>query len=234
MKTTNQFVDKQRRSIGLLCLLSVLLLGARIKLTHEFFMLFLIWNLFLAFIPWLISQSLDRYISQLQRKELKWSHHGILLGATLLWLAFLPNAPYIITDLIHIRHIQGPWLIYEILMIASFGITGTYLAFQSLREIQIILQWAGWLPSHLWKRMFSLLVLCLCSLGIYIGRVLRYNSWDLITQPQSLLRDMVRLIGFPRQNLSAWLMIASMSLFLCLSFIVFQKQTTHHDTSKIQ
>ncbi|WP_298954787.1 DUF1361 domain-containing protein [uncultured Nonlabens sp.] len=204
------------KQVSLLTLLSLFLLALRMKITHDFFLLFLIWNLFLAFIPYLM-------VVRLRFRESVSTANIILTG--IVWLAFLPNAPYIITDLIHVRHASSEWMVYEALMLASFAITGLYLGLLSLRDMSTVLQQKGWITSSKYRSLFEYTVLALCGYGIYLGRVLRWNSWDIIQQPEKLFYDMRYLFIHPFSNQKAWLLIISMSLFLIVIFSLFKNNT---------
>ena len=139
---------------------------------------FLIWNLFLAWIPFALAVFVyDRW----RRRQT-----GLLL-VTLggIWLLFFPNAPYIATDFVHLR--QDPlapyW--YDAVTIAAFAWIGLLLGFASLYLMQtVVRQWhgvvAGWI--------FAVFAIGLGSLGIYLGRFLRLNSWDALEHPSVLPR----------------------------------------------
>jgi uncharacterized membrane protein len=139
---------------------------------------YLIWNLFLAWIPFALAVFVyDRW----RRRQT-----GLLL-VTLggIWLLFFPNAPYIATDFVHLR--QDPlapyW--YDAVTIAAFAWVGLLLGFASLYLMQTVVRQArgalaGWL--------FALVAIGLGSLGIYLGRFLRLNSWDALEHPSVLPR----------------------------------------------
>ncbi|MEP1853967.1 DUF1361 domain-containing protein, partial [Nonlabens ulvanivorans] len=100
MKTLiiNRF--KELSILLMLSLTSIVLLAMRIKITHDFYMLFLVWNLFLAILPYVISLWLETSIASTYYKR---THKWFTIPIFTIWLLILPNAPYIITDLIHIR-----------------------------------------------------------------------------------------------------------------------------------
>lgn len=131
-----------------------------------------------------------------------------------LWLLFLPNAPYILTDLLHLRwrHPVPHW--FDLMILILFAWTGWQLGMASLIKIYRSLS------SILSKRQ-SLIVVCtaifLCGPGVYLGRVLRYNSWDLVHQPLAICADMIDAIVFPLQTPGAgiiWMLVP----FLLLTF----------------
>jgi uncharacterized membrane protein len=139
---------------------------------------YLIWNLFLAWIPFALAVfTYDRW----RRRR-----GGLLLVALGgVWLLFFPNAPYIATDFVHLRHdSQGPYW-YDAVMIAAFAWMGVLLGFASLYLMQTVVRQrvgvvAGW--------VFALAAIGLGSLGIYLGRFLRLNSWDALEHPSVLPR----------------------------------------------
>ncbi len=199
--------EKQFRLFSLLCLSTIfnlLLVGVRFyyvdKHSSEIAnmgyygmyrgtptFLFLVWNLFLAWIPYWISLSIEK-IYVFTQSFLK---VGICISV---WLLFLPNAPYILTDLLHLKS-RSPiphW--YDLMMIVSFAWTGLMLGLFSLYEIQLFFQ----------KRVKSIVAwsisigaITLCSFGIYIGRYLRWNSWDVLTNPIHLFKEIGYIVLHP-------------------------------------
>jgi uncharacterized membrane protein len=148
------------------------------------------WNLFLAFIPLLLSIWLFR--KRRGRSWLWW------LGF-LVFYAFLPNAPYLLTDIIHliddIRTIQSIWLITLVLIPVYFVVilAGFEAYVISLINLGYYLHRIG--KSH-WILWVELITHALCAIGIYWGRFLRFNSWDFITQPDAILtRGVEELLG---------------------------------------
>ncbi|MEO1514403.1 MAG: DUF1361 domain-containing protein [Bacteroidota bacterium] len=149
------------------------------KLRGSTTFLFLVWNLFLAWIPYWIAISLES-IHQ-------WFGKGMLSFLALLaWLFFFPNAPYILTDLLHLRS-RAPiphW--YDLMLIASCAWTGLMLGLLSLYEVQVFLR-RRFSAGFSWVAV-SLFIMA-CGYGIYLGRYLRWNSWDVLAQPLSLFHD---------------------------------------------
>lgn len=192
-------------------LLCFCLLVFRIKTTHDFFGLFLIWNLFLAFVPLGISW-------YLQHKK---SHINSVLKYALLvlWLLFLPNAQYVITDLIHLAYSPLNWFIYDGITIAVFALLSLYFGFQSLIEVRKLFK-----PEIAEARLniFTSGVLILCGFGIYLGRVVRFNSWDLITNPLDLFSTIGHYLINPIENKSVWLFTLGFGIFLNFSFFLFK------------
>ncbi len=133
---------------------------------------FLLWNLFLAWIPLICALAAERMRSRA----------GVLVcGAA--WLVFLPNAPYLLTDLVHLHGRGSNWFWYDLIMLLSFALTGLLLGYVSLYTLQKMVARrfgaaVGWL--------FAVGTLGLCSFGIYLGRFGRFNSWDVVFNPFEL------------------------------------------------
>ncbi len=145
---------------------------------------FILWNLFLAWAPYVSALQAER----LQRVGASWWPMGFWLCV---WLAFLPNAPYIITDLQHLRPLAPiPFWFDIVLLFASAG-TGLLLGLLSLYEVHHILRRI--LPE-LWSWALLLLAMGLSGFGVWLGRFQRWNSWDLVTRPEAVLRDIFRVL----------------------------------------
>ncbi|MBQ0787461.1 MAG: DUF1361 domain-containing protein [Oceanihabitans sp.] len=199
-------------------LLSIFLLMLRMKITHTFFFIFLIWNLFLAVIPYIITTYLKSKV-----KTNKWQL-VIWFGV---WLLFLPNAPYIVTDLLHLKISENPFLWLDVLLLTSFAYNGLILFFLSLVDMKELLQ------KHMNNNKVELImyfILALTAFGIYLGRFLRYNSWDILQHPTVLFKDILYRIIQPQQHLEVWLFTFTFGSFLAISFSVFQAfQKTRKD-----
>lgn len=142
---------------------------------------FLCWNLFLAWIPWLAGQA---FRSASRRR----TSSVLQLGWFALWLLFLPNAPYIATDFLHLapRPLVPLW--YDLALLLSFTGTGLLLGYASLIEVQTAVEErfsrvTGWGVAA--GSLF------LSGFGIYLGRFRRWNSWEVLTEPAGLFRDIL-------------------------------------------
>jgi len=195
------------------CSFSFLLLCVRVIATGSVTYVFLLWNLFLAFIPYLISHWLYNNTRVIE-------HRLKLVIAVLIWLLFIPNSFYILTDLFHLEHIGSAPKWFDLLLLISFAWNGLLFGIVSLRKMEIVLQTVS-------GKGFSLFivftVMWLNSLGIYIGRFLRYNSWDVITQPFSLLSEMLEIVLHPFDNRMEWGMIFCYAVFMTLLYITVKK-----------
>mgnify|MGYP000054457986 CR=1 FL=1 len=140
---------------------------------------FLLWNLALAWVPYLMAL----HIGQLQRQEAgRWR---LLLGLCV-WLAFLPNAPYLITDFVHFRPLPPVPIWFDLILLFAAASTGLLLGLLSIYEVHQVLK--NWFS----KRYSNLLILAaigLSGFGIWLGRFQRWNSWDILTRPLDLLSD---------------------------------------------
>ena len=141
---------------------------------------FLNWNLVLAWLPLGFALLLMRHL-----KSKSWvSWQGI--GLTLLWLAFLPNSFYLISDLIHLDYADPTQTFYYVIMMFSFSFTGLLLGFTSLYLVHgELLKRLKQRATHLWIGG----VLLLCSFAVYLGRYLRWNTWDIILHPVGVVFD---------------------------------------------
>ncbi|WP_210515865.1 DUF1361 domain-containing protein [Hymenobacter terricola] len=187
--------------------LSILLIAGRVVLTGHFTFLFLIWNLFLALIPFGLSTMLGTARGPLKARML------VPVGAA--WLLFFPNAPYILTDLFHLDTRPGVPLWYDLALILSCAWNGLMLAYASLSDMQRLVQqrlgfWSGW--------AFATVALLLSSFGIYLGRYLRFNSWDILTNPLTLFFDIVNRVLHPFSFPGTWGVTLVFGLFLLVGY----------------
>jgi uncharacterized membrane protein len=142
---------------------------------------YLVWNLFLAWLPLVFAL---RLIRVLQRKL--WSSWECL-ALSVLWLVFLPNSFYMISDFIHLQDVMRVDLLYDAVMFTSFIYSGVIIGFCSLYLIHMQLY------RRVSQRSAGILIaatLLVCSFAIYVGRDLRWNSWDILTNPGGLLFDL--------------------------------------------
>ncbi len=164
----------------------------------------LAFNLLLAWIPFLLSATL-RALPRLR---------GSLRAALLtLWLLFLPNAPYLLTDLVHLKHRPPIPHWYDIALFSMFSFAGLMLGAASMGHVyeQVARRLGG---RAAWG--MSLTVSALCGLGIYLGRVLRWSSWDAVTRPGALLADLAPRLLSP----GLWGMTAVLGGVVMVAFIV--------------
>src|SRR5215216_1829205 len=175
---------------------------------------FLIWNLFLAWIPFIIAYF--TYILTLNRKWI----YIVIPCAAFLWLIFFPNAPYILTDFQHLAYPAGDLPVwYDVMMLIWFAFTGLLLGMVSLFLMQEIIRrefgrWVGW--------GFVTLVAGLSITGLYMGRFLRWNSWDIILNPSGIARYTIESAQDPSlQSIGFTGLFAAFFLFLYITLYTF-------------
>lgn len=198
--------------IGLLSVFCVALSIIRIELSETRHFFFLNWNLFLAFVPWLLTVIL-MMSPHLQKKRL------VVFGMLAIWLLFFPNASYILTDLFHLRHSSSMPIWFDLVLILSFAWTGLLYGFLSLWNLEELLE------QFLSKRaitIISVFLMFVSSFGIYIGRYLRWNSWDILHHPAKLMGDVGDRIVNPSDHPRTWGVTIFMGLFLTMLYFTFQ------------
>lgn len=172
------------RYVLALCLatgVSVALLGSAYYLDPAGAPLYLMWNLLLAWVPFWLAV----WLRLLLRRKYWSSWEGMAVSAV--WLAFLPNSFYMVSDFIHLPEMNRDYLLLYTVTFTAFVVTALVLGLSSLYVVHTLLRrriaataaW-GWL----------LLIVFICCVAIYIGRDLRWNSWDVLVDPAGLLFDL--------------------------------------------
>jgi uncharacterized membrane protein len=166
----------------------------RYWLTGSRLFLFLNWNLFLAVIPWVAATVVEL------RPRLRASRPA-LAGLLLLWILFFPNSPYILTDLVHLQSRPHIPFWFDLVLILGFAWTGLCFGFLSLFDIESLLaRWMSRLP-----RVLAISgLLFLSGFGIYLGRYLRWNSWDILHSPLGLMADIGERFAYPFSHSGTW------------------------------
>lgn len=171
----------------LLSFIGTMMLVARFLITGQLEHYYLVWNLFLAWIPFILAMIIEYKFggkSIIQK--------GNRLGATLLgllWLFFYPNAPYMITDFIHIRRGATLLVWYDFVIFALFIITAFIIGFISLYIVHRVV--AKSFKSNAMGWLFAIAIQILSGFGIYLGRITRWNSWDIIFSPIVILNSVL-------------------------------------------
>ena len=195
---------------------SVALVFARILWTEHLHYIFLAWNLFLAWLP-LVLASL---VCELQRNGHTRSWSFASLGAA--WLLFFPNAPYIFTDLIHLttRFHQHFWVDLTLILICA--LTGLVLGFVSLYLMQsVVARMLGRVVS--W--VFVAVVAGLSSFGVYLGRFVRVNSWDIVTRPGKLYHGINSWVSEPFAHSTSFAFPVLFAVFLFIAYVMLYALT---------
>ena len=193
--------------LGLSLLLSFALIAVRVLITRNLLFVFLLWNLFLAAIPFGLSAALHLAGRRTPAR--------LLLPVGLVWLLFFPNAPYLVTDLFHLEPRPGVPYWYDLALIMSCAWNGLMLAFASLLDMHALVRQrlglvAGW--------AFVTVALGLSAFGVYLGRYLRYNSWDILSNPFTLFYDIVTRFLHPFHNWQTWGVTVVFWAFLLLGY----------------
>jgi len=171
---------------------SFVLVFTRVVATGHLTFIFLVWNLFLAYIPYRISSFMQNNPWLLKNKFR-------FVVVFLAWLFFIPNSFYIITDLFHLGINTVP-LWFDLALLLSFAWNGLLLGILSVRQIEkMVLQ--EWPRSP--ELAFVIPVMFLNAVGIYVGRFLRFNSWDIISNPFALMSEVCNILVHPFHYKSA-------------------------------
>jgi len=178
------------RLLGLTALPAVLL-AARVIRTGSIVHKYVAWNLVLAWLPVAFA-----YLAVRPGRTPRLLRLGFGLG----WILFLPNAPYLVTDLMHLHQGEVP-IMYDVVLLFGAALCGLSLGLVSLHWMEVTAarmlgRWPG--------RLFGIAAAAAAGFGVYFGRYLRWNSWDLLVRPTALVRDMLHTIAHPVQNWQAW------------------------------
>lgn len=188
-----------------------LLIAVRIFYTGSTLYLFLVWNIFLAWIPCMISSLFNK-----MSDKAKWKPALVFCC----WLAFFPNALYIVTDLIHIQH-ESPipkW--FDALLLFSSAVLGLILAFISLYRVEAFLSRS---INRKLQAPMILFILFLGSFGVYLGRFLRWNSWDIVSNPFQLLLSIGHRVVSPFDHVQTWGITIVFTVFFYLLYVAIKK-----------
>jgi uncharacterized membrane protein len=195
---------------------SVALVVARIISTGNFRYSFLVWNLLLAWLPLVFALLASEKYERASGRD--WRFLG-LAGA---WLLFFPNAPYIFTDLTHLttRYFGHFWV--DLMLILLCALTGLVLGFVSLYLMQSVVErMLGRLASWL----FIAAVAALSGFGIYLGRFMRFNSWDVLFRPVQLYRGIGNWVTDPLANPTSLAFPLLFGTFLFITYLMLYALT---------
>lgn len=198
-------------ALGALTAFAVALVGVRVFYTGTPVYGNLVWNLFLAWIPFVVAL--------LVCDGFRWgAPRPALVAGAAVWLLFLPNAPYLVTDLKLLREWGGAPIWFDIVLVSTAAWTGLLLGFASLSLMhsvgrRIVGTLAAWL--------LVLAVLALTSFGVFLGRFQRWNSWDVVTRPRLLLGELLERGADPLGQGRAVAATVLFTVFLTLTYAVF-------------
>ena len=208
-------MNQQRKIPKLLLQLSALsfaLLAVRIFKSGSLSYIFLAWNLFLAWIPYLLSVYAIK-----QKDSTRFSIKELTLCT--MWLVFLPNAPYLLTDFVHLHVRTHLPFWFDLLLLLSFSLTGLLLFMFSFYSFGLKVLSVFRLK---YQKLITYSLFGLCGYGLYLGRCLRYNSWDIISNPFGLIASMFRSLTDPQWFKETIGMSILFGLFLYFGYKVFK------------
>jgi len=199
--TSFQYITRVESRFLAMAFTSLLL---RNILLEDWNYLFLIWNLFLAYVPLLIQQLSLKHVKVGSK-----SWYSLVVA----WLLFLPNAPYIVTDLIHPLTAVQKGLAFGVplgfLSVISAALLGLLWFLRSLRYFDEQLDQLGF--SEPLRRVTIAMITLATGCGVWMGRTLRFNTWDVLTQPWEIITDSVWLITTPMY--AEWIIVTSLLLW---------------------
>lgn len=168
----------------------------------------MIWNLFLAWLP--VVFALGFRINMAKNRLQSWQNLLLLF----LWLGFLPNSFYLMSDLIHLQSSGESAILFDIAMMMSFIVNGLILGYISVYIVH--LQLLKKLSARM-MLVFLGFVFMACGFAIYLGRYLRWNTWDIIVNPFGLLFDLSERIVNPILHIQTY--VVTITFFVLLSSI---------------
>lgn len=189
MKITS--LSSLEKMVALSVSFTMIMLLARFGYTGELTYGFYIWNTFLALLPLLFSRLLKH------NPLPGWKAYLLLAG----WLGFFPNAAYIVTDLLHYTDRPPVPLWFDTVLVTMAAWNGLLLGIISLMQVE------QFLSNHfkrIWVNLMVILSCILCGYGVYLGRYLRFNTWDVVTNPFKLLSAMAHHALFPFRYMETW------------------------------
>ena len=197
------FYKKYKWLLPLLGFTTVMLM-ARMIYTWSVMFAFIPWNLFLAGIPlafsYLLVKTNDNVVA--------WCMFG-------LWLLFFPNAMYIVTDMFHLKENPDTPQWFDLLLLFSAALNGVIIGMLSLYNAEQFLR-KNVPVKYVPLIVFSLFLLC--GYGIYLGRYLRWNSWDIFTQPLLVLLDIKNDVRHPIRNNQSWMLSTLFATWLYILY----------------
>ena len=190
--------------------------------THHFGFIFMAWNLFLAWIPLIFIKWVW------EQEKVRPSPLWLLMGYFLVWLLFFPNAPYIITDLKHLRLVPEELLWYDAVMIFTFAVAGFLTGLYSIRIVHRII-------TLRWNELFAWVAVAgamfLSGFGVFLGRYGRWNSWDIVSQPGALLRGIFKSMQDPLA-IKHTFVFSFVLMLLYFAFHLFADLKQHEPSNK--
>ena len=213
IKKLHQFLSENLfYPIALSTFLAAIFFVGRILWSNKIIFRFLVWNLFLAWLPYIFSLG----VALLHKFRPKWWLALIIPGS--LWLLFVPNAFYIVTDFIHLESSNTIPMWYDAGLLTISAWTGIFLAVASLHITQRVVQsYVG----KVWGWIFALIVIGLSGYGVYLGRFLDWNSWDIISEPFEILAATLTPLIHPRSSKEIIVFIVMYTSLFLVTYLTF-------------
>ncbi len=201
------------KQITTLLVLAVVLNISRILLFGNYSFIYIVWNIFLAFVPFLISSIL------LLRTNRENIIKPFFIISFIVWLLFLPNAPYVVTDLIHLGRIRAVPVMFDSFLLFSSAWVSMLMGLYSLLHMEKILLLKF---SKKTTEIFILTIILFTSFGMYLGRFLRFNSWDFFFDHNSLVASIWKIFTQPDYYNNVYTYTLLFFFFIYMSFISFK------------
>ena len=192
---------------------TIVLLVARMLYSGTYIYMFYVWNIWLAIIPVLASRQLTKYNGAT-------ASPWLLL---LVWLLFLPNAPYLVTDVFHFIPRKPVPVWFDLLLVISGAWNGLMLGIVSLVQVETFLL------KHLRESTVRIVIagcILLCAFGVYLGRYLRLNSWDVVANPYPLAFSIGHRVVHPFAHVSTWAFTFLFAALLWIAYSTIRQFTT--------
>ncbi len=196
-------LHKQLVILGSASLACVLMFITSVMVNRHLTHWYLLYNVFLAWIPVALALALP----VLQK------HRLVYWSIVLLWLLFLPNTFYVVTDMFHILDVRRANVDYDSLLFFVPMIVSWWLG---LLSMQLVQKYVSSRPQFIW------IVAVLASIGIWLGRIMRWNSWDVIANPIGIMRDLFGTLSNPAELAYAGLMIAAFTVMIAASYYSYR------------
>lgn len=203
------------KEIYILLALAVVLNIARILFFGNYSFVWILWNLFLALVPFLISSILILNTNKINITR------PFFITLFILWLLFLPNAPYVVTDLIHIGRIRVVPVIFDSFLLFSSAWVALLLGLHSIYHIEKIFLLRF---SKKVTNIIIAIVILFTSFGIYIGRFLRFNSWDFFTSNISLISSTWKVFTQSNDYVNVYSYTILFFFFIYMAYLSFKSR----------
>lgn len=192
-------------------LVSVLLFVIRVQQAQNIRYWFLLWNLVLAWVPLGLVLLLRERLKS--TRWLVWQNVAI----SILWLGFLPNSFYLVSDLIHLKDTGEVSQLFDAVMFMNFIVNGLVAGYASIFLMhRMLLRRLKRVHVH----GFIAFVFLVCSFAIYLGRDLRWNTWDILVNPAGILFDVSERVINPLTHSEVFSITALFSIFLGTVYVV--------------